>query len=389
LNPVNHVLRTAWPAVALTLIVMFVADIYGTPLAGTGTDGRYYRAMALAPMDASPETRTVPYCWRILTPLVVRATRLPTDHGFKIITFVTVALTPIALVWFLQGLGISGYSQRGAALLFGLTGPAGVYLSKDFVLVDGPAFFLLVLACACAVHKRAVAFLVTLLLLAATKEIAVLAAVFGVLWAWQQRDRRQFIVASLGAVLVAAVLLALRLTIHPLIFYGYVDHVRELYWPVSLRNVARRLLLATGSTWNIVLPIAALQLFDRPRVWRSPAFLIPTVIATAQIGIALMTERIVVNAFPFVFAALAWEIDWLASGIPAKLIGLWAVVLVAQLPWVLHFGGLGEVPHIRAVEIALVAATATLLLWRASRIDSDEEFRNGHDKVWLQSGRRG
>jgi hypothetical protein len=68
---------------------------------------------------------------------------------------------------------------------------------------------------------------------------------------------------------------------------------------------------------------------------------------------------------------------------------LWAVVLVAQLPWVLHFGGLGEVPHIRAVEIALVAATATLLLWRASRIDSDEEFRNGHDKVWLQSGRRG
>jgi hypothetical protein len=118
-------------------------------------------------------------------------------------TFTTVALTPLALVWFLAGLGISTYSQRGAALLFGLTGPAAVYLSRDFVLVDGPAFFLLVIASSCAVRRHHVLFLLTLFLLALTKEIAVLAAAFAVFWACRQRDRRQFIVASAGAALVA------------------------------------------------------------------------------------------------------------------------------------------------------------------------------------------
>jgi hypothetical protein len=355
---------------------MLVADAYGKPVLGTGIDGRYYRAMATAPMDASPETRSVPYGWRILTPLIVWATRLPTDVGFKVLTFTTVALTPLALVWFLDGFGISAYSQRGAALLFGLTGPAAVYLSRDFVLVDGPAFLLLVLACACAVRRHHVLFLLTLLLLALTKEIAVLAAVFAVFWAWQQHDRRQFIVASAGAALVAAVLVMLRLTIHPLVSYGYVEHVRDLYWPLSLRNVTRRLLLATGSTWNVVLPIAALQLFDPPRAWRSAAFVVPTAIAAAQISVALMTERIVVAAFPFVFAALAWEVDWLASGASDKLFALWAAVLIAQVPWVLHFGGLGEFPYVRAIEIGLVLATGALLLWRACRIDSEQEFRH-------------
>jgi hypothetical protein len=172
------------------------------------------------------------------------------------------------------------------------------------------------------------------------------------------------------------VLIMLRLTIHPLVSYGYVEHVRDLYWPLSWRNVTRRLLLATGSTWNVVLPIAALQLFDPPRAWRSAAFVVPTVIAVAQISIALMTERIVVAAFPFVFAALAWEVDWLASGASGRLFALWAAVLIAQVPWVLHFGGLGEFPYVRAIEIGLVLTTGALLVWRASRIDSEQEFRH-------------
>jgi len=114
----------------------------------------------------------------------------------------------------------------------------------------------MVRACACAVHSRvAVVPGAPCFFFALTNggEIAGLAASLGVGGPGNNTTGASSCCLGGGRFSWAAFCWALRLTIHPLVFYGYVEHVREALVALSVRNVGRRLLLATVRRGNIAL----------------------------------------------------------------------------------------------------------------------------------------
>lgn len=371
--------RLAWPGVVLTLAVLSIVKVCGIVDYSVGIDGRYYLAMADAPFANTPMVRSSPYCWRVLPSLLVHATGVPGNLGFTILTFATIACTPIALAWLLSGLRVSPASQRGVALLFATTGPIVGHLGLDSVRVDGPAFFLLTTACAALVNRRDVCFLVCVVLLACTKETVVLSVVFALSWTAMEADGRRFGVAVVGALIAAFILLTLHLGLPSMVSAEYLTAIKSLYWPLSVRTIARRLLLATGSTWSVVLPLAALQVVDPPRVWRSAAFGLPLVLAVGQITFVLMTERVVVTAFPFVLAATALEIDFLIGDRDRLKTAWWVGLAIAQVPWLLSFGHLATSLGLRTMNVALVLLAVALLMvrWTALRARASRNCKAG------------
>jgi hypothetical protein len=101
------------------------------------------------------------------------------------------------------------------------------------------------------------------------------------------------------------------------------------------------------------MPIAAFALARRIREPRAWAVAIPLTIATAQILVAIDTQRLVAAAYPFMLLACAWELDRLAPR-PQKIAGL--LTVLAQVPWLVAYARIWPLP-LRSVEIALVGLT--------------------------------
>lgn len=132
---------------------------------------------------------------------------------------------------------------------------------------------------------------------------------------------------------------------------------------MEARTVARRLLLATASTWNVLAPLAAFALARRIREPRAWAVAIPVMIATAQILVAIETQRLVAAAYPFVLVASAWELDRLAQH--KRAIARMLVVL-AQAPWLITYARAWPLP-LRGAEVALTALTVAAIVYGVKR----------------------
>jgi hypothetical protein len=113
----------------------------------------------------------------------------------------------------------------------------------------------------------------------------------------------------------------------------------------------------------VLTPIAALALARRIRQPRAWAVAIPLTIATAQILVAIDTQRLVAAAYPFVLLACAWELDRLAPRTQA-LAGL--LVVLAQVPWLVTYARIWPLP-LRGVEIALVGLTLAAIVLGLTR----------------------
>jgi hypothetical protein len=221
---------------------------------------------------------------------------------------------------------------------------------------------LIVISTWAAVARRATLFIVALAALALTKETWVIAAAFALIWSRAQAPAfwRWALAGTLVALAIAA---AVRLAIPAPQPYSLVANIRDLYWPLEMRTIARRLLLATASTWTVLLPIAAVALARRirePRAWAAGAAI---AIATAQILVAIDTQRLVAAALPFVLLACAWELDGL---VPARRVAVTGVLTLAQLPWLLAYARI-RTPPLRMIEVALLLAAVAAALYAAVR----------------------
>jgi hypothetical protein len=98
-------------------------------------------------------------------------------------------------------------------LAFVFLAPATGFNLWDYMLNDPLSFALLTLALGCAVHRRGAVLVAALVLGVVNKEVNILAAVFAVAWAWQQRDRMMLRWALGGAVASVIVLAGIRLAI--------------------------------------------------------------------------------------------------------------------------------------------------------------------------------
>ena len=329
---------------ALAGLVAWHGPLYYDPSAPAERHDHFrYIAMAANPFAPSGIGLDPPYCWRILTPLIVHYLPVPTLTGFWLLTCTGLALAVVGLVWCLRGLGLSPATALAGGLAFVLLGPATGFELWDYMLTDPLTLALLAWIVALAVRRMGAPLLVLLPLMALSKETAIMAGIFAVLWAAEKRDRRLAVFAAAGLVAAVGVLVGLRIAIRPGSGYslgsdlvrGFLLFVLQPAWGLY------RLTSGTAPAWYLLLPIALLQLTHPPRLLRSPAWGWLLLSATAQILIASDGDRLVVCAFPAVIAAVCFEMSWLAARLQVSGTALWSLLLAVQaLFWIPYGMGL-------------------------------------------------
>jgi hypothetical protein len=315
-----------------------------------------YLAMTGAEVQPPADPRAAPFGWRLLPSAIVRASRLPATTGFHVLTLIALALIPPAAALMLAAAGASAVTALGAVMV--VAPPVAGYLSWDFIRPDGVSLLLIFVSAWAAIRARPAMFLVTLAALSLTKETWVVSAAFALLWT-RAYQPVFFKWAVWGTVLALVVAAGVRIAIPSPQPYSFVTITHDLYWPLDGRTVARRLLLATGATWNVLLPLAALALARRIREPRAWAVTIAVLLASAQILVAIDTQRVVAAAYPFVLLACAWELDRLP---PRTRISAGILIAIAQVPWLLTYARLATLP-LRGVELALAALTLAALVY--------------------------
>jgi hypothetical protein len=317
-------------------------------------DQRHYLAMA----EHSGAVVPAPFAWRVLPSAIVRASGLRAERGFHALTLLTLALIPPAMAMLLAA---AGASPRSALLLGALAAASPAvagYLSWDFIRPDGLSLLLITVSAWAVVRGHRALFITVMVALSLTKETWVIAAAFALIWsrAYAPAFWRWAIAGAALAVIVAATVRIMMPAHEP---YSLLANARDLYWPLDARTIARRLLLATAATWNVLLPLAAFAVTRRIREPRAWAAAVAVSIASAQVLVAIDTQRLVAAALPFVLLACAWELDALA---PAFRVPAIVALAAAQLPWLLVYARIWS-PPLRALEIviALAAAAAAVI----------------------------
>jgi hypothetical protein len=340
-------------------------------------DQQVYLAMTRAPFADDPETRRAPASWRILPTLIARAIGQATgrgpEFGFLVLTFASFALIPIAARALLIRLGVTAGVAGLCGAFAALAPPILGYLSWDVVRIDAFGVLLIYVTAIAAVAESRAAVAVALIALSLTKETMLLGAFFAI--GWSALFARRMLPAALLAAGVGALIrfVVLPTWLPPPSIDGFAsaNGLRGVIESMSLRYVGRRVLLASSSTFNLLLPLAAAAVV-RER-WSARTWVLAAAVGVgcAQILFASDTQRVVAAAYPFVLALCAFEIDRMSER--GKMIA-GAVLLVGQLPWLIVYGRiLPDLPGIRVVEILIFLSTAALIavLWRRGSVPDD------------------
>jgi hypothetical protein len=116
-----------------------------------------------------------------------------------------------------------------------------------------------------------------------------------------------------------------------------------------------------------MLPLAAIWIADDIRNPRAQALACGIAVAEAQILFASDTQRVVAAAYPFVIACCGFALSRLD---PPRRTRVGAVLVAAQLPWLLENGRIVHLRWLRGVEIAIVLVSAWLVMERLRRTRS-------------------
>jgi hypothetical protein len=178
--------------------------------------------------------------------------------------------------------------------------------------------------------------------------------------------------AGAGVVLSLLLLETIRLIITASGPYSLFREFTSIYVPFpSVGDLSRIAIRATGLTWSVLLPLAALQMVHPPRVWfRQPALLVLFGLATAQTLVASDIERVVILGFPAIIAAAAFEIEYLGSHFALPVDLLWGAVFIGELPWLLGSFEAHGVPHLGQASILLnvLTVSAVVMAYVANRV---------------------
>jgi hypothetical protein len=317
-------------------------------------DQQHYLEMANT--GTTPQV-PAPFAWRVLPPAIVRIAGLPADRGFHALTLISLALIPPTIAIMLAAAGVSTPSALILGVVSALAPPTTGYLSWDYIRPDGLSLLLIAASSWAAIRGRPPLFIVAIVALSLTKETWVIAAAFAVMWS-RARAPGFWKWAVAGTLLALLAAVSLRLALPAPQSYSWIANLRDLYWPLDPRTIARRLLLATASTWTVLTPLAVFAIARRRRDPRAWAVAVPLAIATAQILVAIDTQRLVAAALPFVLLACAWDIDRLE---PQFRVVAGAALAIAQIPWLLACARVWT-PALRGIEIALVLAAAIAVI---------------------------
>jgi hypothetical protein len=165
-----------------------------------------------------------------------------------------------------------------------------------------------------------------------------------------------------GLVGVIGIIVLIRLALPANMPYNYLTEMQNIhakYTPTWSAFEQQTILSGTVDAWNILLPLAILQLIHRPRVWRSLAFVSVLILANAQLIIAANTQRLVVYAFPVVIAAAVFEIEYLAGRLQVSRWLLWVPALTLEFVWWAYRAGFHTAGDVFDAATEHLAATAT------------------------------
>lgn len=325
-------------------------------------DQQAYLSLAHQPFVQTPAVYP-PASWRVLPPLVARVIGDliggGPERGFLVLTFACLVLMPIAAFAWLAALGIDGEVALWCAAIVALSPTVLGYTAWDAVRVDPISLLLLFAACRAIVACERLSFVTSVAALALTKETFLIAAVFAIAWGVRV-DRRILVTAIatlvLGVIVRSIVLPAIMPPTAP--FDNLFSFKRMIRDELTVSYAARRLLLATGAAWNLMLPMAAAWIVDDARNPRTQMLALGIAIAEAQILFASDTQRVVAAAYPFMIACTGLALSRIRS--PR---GGWAgaALVAAQLPWLLENGRIVHLPWLRGVEIVIVLVSAGLV----------------------------
>lgn len=365
--------------VLLLLVLAFIVDRHGRipypdPRNASIEDDYRYIAMALRPFSSDPLVHDAPYCWRLLTPLIVHLLPLRVFSGFSLVTGASLVATTLGTMWFMREMGLPQPAAVAGGYAFVVLGPATGFTLWDYPLIDPLSFALLVLALVFAVRREGLWLVATLIVSAVAKETVLFAALFAIVWALEQRDWRFLRWAAGEFVASVVVLVALRVAIpseQPYSLLAEMHRVSANYAPTFFAGW-QRFVAATIGTWGLLLPLAVLQLFHSPRFAASPAWVLLFLASLAQIVIATNVERTVVYSFPVVIAAAAAEVEYLAARYQFSRWVIWLPVLLLELSWWAYFAGFDSfgalmdytvqrLDRLQSMEVML-AVTALIIL---------------------------
>jgi hypothetical protein len=152
-----------------------------------------------------------PTCWRIAVPLLVGELPLPTLTGFRVQTFVFIALTGLLLYFVLQAAGYSTASALLGIVMFYAYGPATKLLLADPYSPDPASFVFSLAALYFLLKERDIPLALTLALGVTVKEtIVLLIPLIYTIRAQRVLDWRLFSRTILVALPALAVLFAIR-----------------------------------------------------------------------------------------------------------------------------------------------------------------------------------
>lgn len=377
-----------WPAAAAlgvlaVAVAAFVrAHAAPAPWQYFAYDQQVYLAIARAPFSADPQVHHASGCWRLLPPLLARYMGMPLggpERGFLVLTFSMFALLPLAACAWLAALGASRTSTLAGAGVMAIAPPVVGLMAWDVVRVDPVGLLLLFLAGTAAVRGRGGWLCAAIAAMALTKETALLGAFFAV--AWAVLVNRRLLPAAVAAVMLAiGIRAALQwwIVASPEYPFNNLKDFHVVIGSMSGTYAGRRLLLTTAGTWNLLVPPVAIAMASRRWSGREVAFTAALAVTMIQLGFATDNERIVAAGYPFVLAWTALQLDTLDE---SKRRWAGAVLVLAQIPWLLQMGRvwprplpddqLPHLPPIRYVEIAIVlssvVAAAAAFFRRTSR----------------------
>jgi hypothetical protein len=364
----------ALAALSLAVAAFIRAQAAPAPWHYFAHDQQVYLAIARAPFTDDPQVHHGSGSWRLLPPLIARYLGIPLggpERGFLVLTFSTFALLPAACLAWLTALGVSRVPAVACAAVMAIAPPVVGLLAWDVVRVDSVGLLLLFAAATAAVRGRGLPLCVIVAAMAFTKETALLGAFFALAWAVCV-NRTLLPAAVLSAVLAFGIRWLLQWWMPASPPFDNLKDFRVVMTSMSASYAARRLLLTTVGTWNLLVPFVAVAMVSRRWGGREVALAGALAVTMIQLLFATDNERVVAAGYPFVLAWCALQLDTIEE---ARRRWAAAAIVLAQIPWLLQMGRVWPVPlpddrlpsypPIRYVEIAIALGAAALaaLAW--------------------------
>jgi len=335
-------------------------------------DHLHYIEMAKGPGAREELARTPPYCFRVLTPAVVRGLTsfgLSINAGFYVVTNLSL-FGFLLMLWVLSADLGYGFAARVAGLLMvGFTQGAVRWFEHQYWMSDPPCLFLLSLGLYLMRREKWLALAVVSLVAAFVRETYVVLYPCLLVAEWVRRGARTAVLRTVAvAALPFLALVTLRLTVPAQVpddFVGGIVDSLGFRWRHLLDN---QLYVLTVGTWGVALPLALLFVSRAPAaVRRQPDLATLLVCVYLTLLISNNTERPLSYAMPAVWAGALYGFEQLATEarLPRVALGLVVVALQLHLWIVTRFAepGMSMYQPTRWDVIAAMAA-----FWLAARL---------------------